>query len=355
MIDTRKQTERLLLEHYRSYPELQIKDIFKFLHQSSFGCEHLVTDFITANRYISEETEKYQCHPGMLTESLDGDFCRVHLDWIKAGLHVETLGKLFLLSSETTENGKFILEEKLAIFMEMVNKGLLPFSLNKVEKEIMEWKASGYPACRHSNTFRSNYSPAYRVIKKEYAIFLPLLLQIDRISQTNSVTLAIEGGSASGKTTCSKLLEMIYGATVFHMDDFFLRPEQRTKERFAQTGGNVDWERFLEEVLIPLKKNTPIEYRRFDCSTFTLEPAITMNPSTINIIEGAYSMHPKLAEHYNLSAFLDISPQLQKERIKIRNSPAMAKRFFNEWIPMEHQYFEAMNVKEKCDIIISIE
>jgi len=184
--------------------------------------------------------------------------------------------------------------------------------------------------------------------------YLPLLSQIDSMLQTGSVTLAIEGGSASGKTTLAKMLEEAYGATVFHMDDFFLRPEQRTQERFATPGGNVDWERFLEEVLISLSNDEPIIYRPFDCGTFTLQTPVMMHPSKFNIIEGAYSMHEKLAEHYNLSVFLDISPKLQKERIHKRNSPQMAERFLNEWIPMEHLYFEKMCVKERCDLVIDI-
>ena len=37
-------TRALLIGHYQAYPKLQIQDIFKFLFQSAFGCEHLVSD-----------------------------------------------------------------------------------------------------------------------------------------------------------------------------------------------------------------------------------------------------------------------------------------------------------------------
>lgn len=354
MTDKREQTEKLLLKHYQIYPELQIRDIFKFLHQSSYGCEHLIMDLDKAIEYISNEATECQLHPGELTEPLDGDFCRVHLDWIKAGLSAETLGKLFVLSAKSIENGKELLEDKLSVLLEMISKGLLPFTKDEVEREIAEWKVVGYPACHHSDMFRRNYFPAYRVIKKEYAVFLPLLLEIDRMLNMGEVTLAIEGGSAGGKTTLSKILEEVYGATVFHMDDFFLRPEQRTPERFVLPGGNIDWERFLDEVLLPLKNNESINYKRFDCSTFTLKPAVTMNRSRVNIVEGVYSMRPELAKFYNLSVFLDISSKLQEKRIRKRNTPVMAERFFDEWIPMEQQYFEKMRIKECCDIIINI-
>ena len=354
MTGKNNQTETLLMEHYRAYPNLQIKDVFKFLHQSSFGCEHLVTDPIAAIRYICDESKECPVRRENLIEELDGDFCRVHLGILKDGLSANTLGRLFFLSAKPVEEGNSILEEKLAVFCEMVEKGMLPFTPNKVKSEIAQWKALGYPACRHSQEFRNNYFPAYRVIDKRFITFLPLLVQMDALIQKGSLTMAIEGGSASGKTTLSHLLEMVYDACVFHMDDFFLRLEQRTPERFAQPGGNVDRERFLEEVLMPLKNKKTISYRAFDCSTLSIKSPVNIKPSRVNIIEGAYSMHPELSEYYNFSVFLDVCPTLQKERIGKRNTPAMAERFFTEWIPLEQYYFKEMQVKERCDMVLAI-
>ena len=184
--------------------------------------------------------------------------------------------------------------------------------------------------------------------------FQPLLAKLDSLLEQGSVVLAIEGGSASGKTTLSKLLTERYECTVFHMDDFFLRPEQRTPERYAEPGGNVDRERFLEEVLIPLRQNAPIHYRRFDCASFQIAPPVNKIPKRLTVIEGAYSMHPALAEYYDFSVFLDISPELQKTRIEKRNTPQAAEQFFNKWIPLEQFYFAELHVKERCDMRISI-
>lgn len=167
------------------------------------------------------------------------------------------------------------------------------------------------------------------------------------------VILAIEGGSASGKTTLAKLFEERYDATVFHTDDFFLRPHQRTPERLNEVGGNLDRERFLSEVLTPLKEGKTIEYKRFDCATMTLAEAVTVTPKSLVIIEGAYSMHPELRDFYDLSVFIDISKSMQKERVLKRN-PDRAQRFFDEWIPLEDRYFEKMQIKQKCDIVIKV-
>ena len=183
-------------------------------------------------------------------------------------------------------------------------------------------------------------------------ILTPLFELIDKKLEDGRVILAIDGRSAGGKTTLGEMLKNKYGCTVLHTDDFFLQPHQRTDERLSETGGNLDRERFLEEVLLPLSRNETFAYRRFDCATFTFKKPVTITPGKLTVIEGAYSMHPDLAPFYTASAFIDVSPDIQKERILKRNPPHSANLFFTKWIPMENKYIEEMQIKHKCDIII---
>ncbi len=189
-------------------------------------------------------------------------------------------------------------------------------------------------------------------MKKEFESFLPLFNVINDQLKKGKMTLAIDGLSASGKTTLAKLLEEKYDCTVFHMDDFFLQPFQRTKKRYEEIGGNIDRERFLDQVLKPLSKGEKIKYQPFDCSVMTLLNTAEVVPKKLTVIEGVYSMHPLFLPYYDYSVFLQIDKELQKERILKRNTPAVSKRFFNEWIPMENRYFESFNIKEKCNMII---
>lgn len=349
-----EKTRKLLINHYQRYPELQIQDIFKFIYQSSFGCEHMVSSLESATSYIRKENETCSVGTENLIDVLDGDYSRVHLSYLNHGLSAETLGKLFLASAKNEQNGRLKTEKKLAVAKELVSEKMLPFSLNEFDKAINEWQEKGYPAIHHSSRFRTVYNPAYRVIANKYVTFLPLFAKIDELLKKGSAIVAIDGGSASGKTTLSEMLKKLYDCTVFHMDDFFLQPEQRTPERYAEAGGNVDRERFLKEILIPLSKNEPIHYRKFNCATFELSSPIEAVPEKLTVIEGAYSMHPELADYYDLSVFLDISPELQKIRITKRNPPQLAERFFNEWISLEKTYFSKMQVKDRCDIPILI-
>jgi uridine kinase len=347
-------TKALLSEHFRAFPRLEIQDVFKFLYQSSFGCEHLVSSLDAATEYIAREyAEMRPARDEILP--LDGEYSRVPLSYMDNGLTAKTLGKLFFLSAKKEENGLSDLENKLTVASELVREGLLPFAEKDFDEAVSEWKGLGYPAVRHSQSFRDNYAPSYRVISNKFVPFLPIFARIDKLlSEKKRLTVAIDGGSASGKSTLAQMLEQVYSCTVFHMDDFFLPLEKRTAERLNEVGGNIDHERFLSEVLTPLSNGEKINYKRFDCSTMSLGDGAEITPERLVIVEGAYSMHPSLVKHYDLSAFLDISPELQRERIGLRNSPEFAERFFNEWIPLENVYFEKTDIKERCDLIIKI-
>lgn len=353
-MEQKEKTRSLLIEHYRMYSKLKVQDIFKFLYQSVFGCEHLVSSLEAAAESISREHDSI-CGEGACTiESLDGNYSRVFLNWLNHGLSADTLGKLFAASAKQEAEGLTNLVQKLEAARELVGEGLLPFPQNEFENAMVQWEKKGYPAIHHSDLFRETYKPAYRVLANEYVPFLPLFAELDRRLAEGRVIAAIEGGSASGKTTLGNILSDIYDCTVFHMDDFFLQPEQRTPERFAQTGGNIDWERFLSEILQPLSKGETVNYRKFDCSTMSIKEGVQVVPKKLTVIEGAYSMHPELEQYYDFSAFLDISPEFQKERILKRNSPQLAKRFFNEWVPLENVYFNQTNIKQRCSLIVGV-
>ena len=352
--DLTEKTRELLIKHCKTHPELKINDIFKYIFQSSFGCEHSVSDERSALEYIKREYEAliHVAHP--LVESLDGEYSRVHLSCLNDGLSPDTLAKMFCLSAKNEPIGKTTLERKLRVAKELVEKGELPFDSGSFKKSVEEWQRMGYPAIHHSNEYREKYRPAYRVIDNRYADLLPILTEIDNRSRKGSLIMAIEGGSASGKTTLADILRQIYDCNVFHMDDFFLRPEQRTPARFAEVGGNVDRERFYDEVLKPLLKNEAVRYRPYDCSAQTLKEQITVYPKKLTVIEGAYSMHTAFGKYYDLSVFLDITPEHQRKRILLRNSPQLATRFFGEWIPFENEYFSATDIKKRTDLVMPV-
>lgn len=342
-----------IIEHCKQYPALEITDMLKALYQSSFGCGHMISS--KAYDYLLEELNLTAISDDTFTP-LPGNFTRTPLSFLKkSGMSSDTFFKLFLLSSNAPCEQSEHLEKKLNILLTLTERKQTPFNYNKLEEAIEKWRKNGFPLMRHSDSFRRHYAPSYRIICNDYIPFLDLFALIDKLCATGKhVLVAIEGGSASGKTTLSELISKVYDCNVFHVDDFFLRPEQRTPERLAEAGGNFDRERFIKDVLIPLSKGSTVMYEKYDCSSQNLLPATPYACKKLNIIEGAYSMHPDMSHLYNLSVFLDIDKNTQKERITRRNAPFLQEKFFNEWIPMEDLYFNTFNIPEKCNIRITI-
>ncbi|MDE7130835.1 MAG: hypothetical protein K2O65_03425 [Lachnospiraceae bacterium] len=174
---------------------------------------------------------------------------------------------------------------------------------------------------------------------------------LEHACMTDQVNVAIDGMCGSGKTTLAEELASRYDCNLFHMDDFFLRPEQRTEARYEQAGGNVDYERFRAEVLDHLADEGGFVYRRFDCRMMALGEPCEVSWNRLNIIEGAYSCHPYFRDAYQLRFFMEVSAKEQKRRILVRNGAEMYQRFEREWIPMENRYFEAYGIRDKCIVV----
>lgn len=165
--------------------------------------------------------------------------------------------------------------------------------------------------------------------------------------------VAVDGMCGSGKTTLGNLLHNEFPeSNLFHMDDYFLQPYQRTPERLSEIGGNVDYERFQTEILEHIANPNGLNYRIYNCKTQSLGPEIKCDWKPLIIIEGAYSHHPYFATSYSLRIFCEITEAEQRKRILKRNGELMLHRFINEWIPKENIYFRTFQIKEKADILL---
>lgn len=347
--------EPLLTAQCALYPALGVQDLVKALYQSEFGCGHLVSDPERGLRWLLSESAECVNDGTPPVESL-GAFSRVHLRALQqTSLAPETLFRLFALSAREPAGDMAHFLCRLEAMEVSIDAGELPLCPDEAHAFLADYRAAGCPATHHSEAFRASYSPAYRVMRSDFARFLPLFAAIDRLMAGDSpVTVAIEGGSASGKSTMGRLLADVYGCNVFHMDDFFLQMHQRTPERFAEPGGNVDYDRFREEILIPLRAGKPFSYRPFDCSQMALGEPVEAVPGKLTVIEGAYSTHPALEGGYDLTVFLSLDKEEQAARILARNGAAMQKRFLGEWIPLEEKYFAHFGIREKCDLTLDM-
>lgn len=179
-----------------------------------------------------------------------------------------------------------------------------------------------------------------------------LISHIRRLAEHGAAPIlaALDGRCAAGKTTLANALSERFGWSVVHLDDFFPRPEQRTPERLAEPGGNLDRERVLAEALTPLQAGKGASYRPFDCKTqrFSAVRRI-VPPAPVTLVEGAYACHPALWDRYSLRVFLDVDPAEQRRRILARDGPVRLEAFLSRWIPLEEAYFSAYAIRQRCD------
>lgn len=368
----RKVAEELrncLKEQLARYPQLQITDLVKLVYQNEFGGGHLIADKEKSLQRIREEYAGLSA-PGAVSlevqqermESIGNGIYRLSLDCLSDGLHPETLNEMFVQSAAEISGSVEVFEEKLEVLRMLCEQTgqteQKPLCAEQTELEILEeyleqYRRGGYPPVSHSDVYRKHYRPAYRVITERFRQIYPVCLEIDRMlahkGREETVTVAVEGPCGSGKTTLAQLLKGIYDCNVFSMDDFFLRQEQRTEKRYAEPGGNVDYERFRKEVLAHLGDLKGIGLRVFDCEKMTLRKERRIPHKRLNVVEGVYSCHPYFGKDaYDLRFFAEVPESVQKERIRKRNGEKMLQRFLEEWIPYEETYFAAYRIREKC-------
>jgi len=331
------------------HPAIMPQDVLKMCFQAAYGAEHLLTDIEKVKSYFVSEYEKTEPTNEPIMELIAPEVCRVNIgSWKKANLPPEWLFDLFVQSASTH------LPDGDKHFFEFINNWskfaqdngqALAFSFENFCDVINNYNeiCNGKPqAVHHSSHYKENEKPAYRVISGAYVRLIPVLEAVSARGSTG--VIAIDGRAASGKSTLAEGLRSVIGAEIIHMDDFFLPPELRTEERLAQPGGNIHYERFIQEVLPYLSDTTtPFEYRKFNCSIMDYDGVRNIKPSKWRVVEGTYSHHPKFGEYMSIPVFSDIDAATQMERITARNGEKMAEMFATKWIPMEEKYFSSKN------------
>lgn len=342
----------ILREHLEKYPKMQTADAVKLALQSVYGAAHFRGTPANAKEQIEKELSAFKADPSASVSEDIGSHVRLDLKSPPVrDLGADVIARLFCLSAE--EDKTLSEAEKLSEFFREIED---TFTLSKEEKKLMKSLVEGYlkgvyESVSHSEIYRKNYSPSYRVIGRKYFRLLPILEAVKSLTETKErVVVSLEGRCASGKSTAAEILSKILDAPVIKTDDFFLPFERKTPERLAETAGNTDYERFAAEVISNLQKNGEFTYNAYSCSDGKYYSK-TVSASKVIIVEGVYSQRREFKDFYDLRVFMDVSEETQLARLEKR-SPALLHRFRNEWIPMEEKYFNELKIKENCDIVI---
>ncbi len=369
-----KELREILSLHRQRYPLMEPVDYGKLLYQNEYGPEHMISSPDAVLRPLRQEWENAVGKPedpgaaakdseialmeaagrnlpvplsAPFIEEIGNHLYRFHLT---AGYDLTAaaplLARLFFLTAGQPRGTLQGLKKKLVMLQEREKQPDFP----TLTPWLTDYIRMGCPAPRHSEAFRQAYAPHYRILRDEYAIYFPILYQIEGLLQRSEpVLLAVDGPCGSGKSSLATLLAEVFPARVLHMDDYYLPLEQRLPDWERTPCGNMDLERFLREVLLPASTGGPIACRPYSCQQGRLLETQMLPPAPLTIVEGSYSHHPMLAPCYDLKLFLRCRRQEQLNRLKRRENTRL-NAYLQRWIPLEETYYRTYDIMSKCDL-----
>ncbi len=323
--------------HKNKYPLMEKQDIIKLVFQSTLGPNHFGGNLSKEkiNNYLINELNSFLINKEEnFYEWISSKYVRINLFKYKDyNLDLNNLLEMFYTSANTSSYNKELLKDNLLKYLN--------------DEDLKDYN---YQAVSHSETYRNNYNPHYRVVKSSYIDLNLKYIQLFNFinNQKNKSIIAIEGRCASGKTTLSNLLEKDF--TVIRVDDFFI--EKNSKKENISKYGNINYQNLytvLKEIKNAFNNNLKsIIFKAFDCTNQSYYDK-TIKITNKIILEGTYSSSLFFKEFIDKLCFLNVCKEIQYERISNRS---LAKRFFEEWIPLEEQYFANNDPISTCDIII---
>jgi hypothetical protein len=174
-----------IIKHIENYPKLEWQDIYKFVLQGSCGWTHLLSNRKQENvvQHLNEELNlASKPHPNeRLFDSLNNEtaLCRINLRaWKNDNLgKLHELWGLMVKAEKSTPKSTKIFRENWKELVDLSENGYIVTSVRE-EYMVLQWmkvvlkltenieKSSEMPLIHHSETYRINYKPSYRLVNE---------------------------------------------------------------------------------------------------------------------------------------------------------------------------------------------
>lgn len=150
----------------KMHPSMQYQDVVKLCYQSAFGAEHILSDAERAKAYLCAEFESVLITDEPLFEQISPEIVRVNLGaWKREGRELDPLFEAFKKSVFINENSI----EIFLLYLDTAKKTMVALLPNFNEEQwfdfLEEYKANGIKPIHHSNAYRENEKPSYRIVK----------------------------------------------------------------------------------------------------------------------------------------------------------------------------------------------
>lgn len=167
----RSEFQKVIAYHVDSYSEMEIQDLYKLVFQAAMGSEHAVSDRRAAQQWLEREISTMSLDRSEpLSEPLspDGALVRVNLRaFVERGGDIEKLLDVFVSTADRYQGSQEKLARYWSYLESMSDAGEIPFDRDHMQELFTKMQTEGFPAVRHSSTYRDRYQPAYRVVLLE--------------------------------------------------------------------------------------------------------------------------------------------------------------------------------------------
>jgi hypothetical protein len=167
---------QLIHTHITRYPEMRISDVYKLLHQATFGSSEAVSKRASTQEWLEHELKIYPPNPAeTLIESVspDGSLVRLHLRAYKGlGGKMRPLLDAVMRSAEIVQGSPEIMARRWIVFSAMAEENLFdPETIPPREVSLFGkvYAARQWAVVAHSPQFIRTYKPAYRVLTRDEA------------------------------------------------------------------------------------------------------------------------------------------------------------------------------------------
>lgn len=161
---------RMCSEIHTNYPLATLQDIYKTCYQDFFGAEHLMNDTAAARQYIHYELE--QCRdidlslmPKREPTGFRHRFTRINFSCLLDGELTEEQLVMMFIGAAGHDNAY---SDNWAEEWRKIEEIALQVNPSWADEELqiaLRGAADGNHAVRHSEAFRQNYNPHYRIVR----------------------------------------------------------------------------------------------------------------------------------------------------------------------------------------------
>ena len=152
--------------------------------------------------------------------------------------------------------------------------------------------------------------------------------------------LCVDGPSGAGKTTLAEEVRAIGRASVVHVEDLY-----------EGWGGLPRVGQQLERLLLPLSRDRPGSYRRWDWYAGRWAEVVVVPPAPLLVLEGVGSGSRAFAALTTVLVWVEAPADLRRRRGLARAGVHLDEHL-SRWSAAEEQHFTHEDTRARADVVV---